>query len=354
MSINNAPLQVSRETITNFRPSRTLRYHKKDSEITSIDFDETGSYIMSVGNDDSIQLYDVKTGKHKQSIYSKKYGVGIAKFTHHSTNCIYTSTKEDHHIRYLSMHDNQFIRFFKGHTKDVIDLKLSPSNDLFLSSALDHSVCLWDLRAETSQGQMNILAPNHIAFDPAGLIFAVGNEFGNEISLYDLRNYDSPPFVTFKDIDARKGVWTGIEFSNDGKSLLVSTAHDTNYLLDAFDGYKIARVGGHSVLPPRPHGRPNGQTCFSADGRFIFAGSNNSTVCVWDTKEATRLRNEKMAAEHKSESEIGPVSLSPLATLDGPQGILPQLLAFNPRSLQMVTADKELTMWLPDLCKVTA
>ena len=40
----------------------------------------------------------------------------------------------DHGIRYHSLHDNKYIRYFTGHTERVTGLCLSPSTDLFLSS----------------------------------------------------------------------------------------------------------------------------------------------------------------------------------------------------------------------------
>ena len=49
-------------------------------------------------------------------------------------------------IRYLSFHDNSYIRYFKGHSKKVTSLEMSPVNDLFMSASLDNTIKLWDLR----------------------------------------------------------------------------------------------------------------------------------------------------------------------------------------------------------------
>lgn len=65
------------------------------TEITCIDFDDQGDFAITSGTDDSIQVYDMKLGKHKGKINSLKYGVTLAKFTHNNVNCIYASTKED-------------------------------------------------------------------------------------------------------------------------------------------------------------------------------------------------------------------------------------------------------------------
>ena len=53
----------------------------------------------------------------KKTLYSKKYGVDMIRFTHAVNTVIYTSNKMDDNIRYLSLHDNKYIRYFSGHTK---------------------------------------------------------------------------------------------------------------------------------------------------------------------------------------------------------------------------------------------
>ena len=51
-----------------------------------------------------------------RTLYSKKYGIDHARFTHRRENIIHASTKGDHAIRYHSMHDNKYLSYFQGHT----------------------------------------------------------------------------------------------------------------------------------------------------------------------------------------------------------------------------------------------
>ena len=50
----------------------------------------------------------------------------------------------------------QFIRYFTGHTKRVISLEMSPTDDTFMSGSLDNSVRLWDLRTPNCSGIMQV------------------------------------------------------------------------------------------------------------------------------------------------------------------------------------------------------
>lgn len=54
-------------------------------------------------------------------------------------------------IRYLSTHDNKYLRYFRGHSEKVVDLAINPQNDTFLSSSMDQTVQMWDLRSQKSQ-----------------------------------------------------------------------------------------------------------------------------------------------------------------------------------------------------------
>ena len=40
-------------------------------------------------------------------------------------------------MRYMSVHDNKYIRYFLGHKARVISLDVSPINDTFVTSSQD-------------------------------------------------------------------------------------------------------------------------------------------------------------------------------------------------------------------------
>lgn len=50
---------------------------------------------MTSSSDNSIQIYNVKEGRHDKSALSMKYGVKLAKFTHTKSSIIYASTKQN-------------------------------------------------------------------------------------------------------------------------------------------------------------------------------------------------------------------------------------------------------------------
>ena len=256
-------------------------------------------------------------------------------------------------IRYLAMHDNTFIRYFEGHEGRVTCLAVHPGADNFLSCSQDNTVRIWDSQTKNWQGQLNLRAPTLAAYDPSGTVFAVACPSAGSILLYDVRNYDKAPFDTIDLIDQGRSIdpshlvkgWTKLEFSNDGKSLLLGTKGNGHFLLDAFEGtlkaYLRKPVGGTRRLAPGEVGVANGNStdvnkldssgecCFTPDGRFVLSGSNKD-VLVWDTRASP---NELKVLE-------------PSYTLQDKREAA--VLAFNPCYNFFASADQELLFWVPD------
>lgn len=63
--------------------------------MTSLDFDDTGELAIVARDDDTLQIYNCKEGKHAKELKSQKYGVHLARFSHHAQSIIYASTKVD-------------------------------------------------------------------------------------------------------------------------------------------------------------------------------------------------------------------------------------------------------------------
>lgn len=346
------PTSKVSDVITTFRPTRLFKA-PPSAHYTSIDFNDSGEFLLLSRTDDTIQLFNTKAGAHAKELKSQKYGSALARFTHHDTSIIYASTKVDDGIRYLSMHDNSFIRYFRGHTQRVTSLSMSPGNDVFLSASLDNTVKLWDCRSPTAQGQLDFTAPYLTAFDPSASVMTIASPPAQTIHLYDFRNYDKPPFATFDLLDTEKRYqashgqksgagWTGLEFSNNGKYLLLSTNGPGHYLLDAFSGdliHYLHRPSGSATRPAPGDILNESHPCylqsdaaFSPDGQYVISGNGGQTgLLVWDLKD-TMSGAEKV--------------LEP--SCDLPSTKSAAVVAYNPRHNLIASADREVMMWLPD------
>jgi COMPASS component SWD2 len=338
--------------------------------VTSLDFDDSGELAIVSRTDDTLQIYNCKEGKHAKELKSQKYGAHLARFTHHSSSILYASTKIDGEIRpriiphrrtnqiqdgirYLSSHDNSYIRYYRGHTDTVTCISLSPSTDEFLSCSQDNTVRMWALNSANAKGQLNLTAPYFAAYDPSATVIAVASPPTHSILLYDLRNYDKPPFSTFDLADMERRFnpngagrnWSKIEFSNDGKSLVVATTGPGHFVLDAFEGtlkHFCVRKGGRSERrapgEPAQSSRPPGQgdVCFSPDGQFLIGGSGKDDGLVaWDVHSDSSA-NENLL-HHFTDLPVPSQAHGRV-----------EVIGYNQRSNLICTADKDFMIWLPD------
>ncbi|KVH92795.1 WD40 repeat-containing protein, partial [Cynara cardunculus var. scolymus] len=196
-------------------------------KINALDFHRTADLLVTSGEDDFVRLYDIANGKLLKTTHHKKHGADRICFTHHPSSVICSSTHNldsgAESLRYLSMYDNRCLRYFKGHKERVVSLCTSPVDDSFMSGSLDHTVRIWDLRVNACQGILRLRGRPTVAYDQQGLVFAVSME-GGAIKLFDSRG------------DMAE-IWD-IKFSNDGKSMLLTTKSNNIYVLDAYNGEK--------------------------------------------------------------------------------------------------------------------
>jgi COMPASS component SWD2 len=260
-------------------------------------------------------------------------------------------------IRYLATHDNSFIRYFEGHEGTVTNLSLHPGMDIFISCSRDNTVRLWNIGTKQWTGKLLLNTPYLSAWDPSGNVFAIACPSSGSILLYDYKNYTKAPFATIDvleavaNIDAHYGLqgWTKLEFSNDGKYILLGTKGYGHFLFDAFEytlrahlrkpegGTRRAAVGEGAGAGVVANGNgdasakleSSGDCCFTPDGRYVLSGSKKD-VLVWDVQTAP-----------------GPSkTLDPMVVLDDKREAA--VVAFSPRYNFLATADQALMFWLPD------
>jgi COMPASS component SWD2 len=63
------------------------------SSILSLDFDNEGGLLLTSESDNSMQIYNIKEGKHHKTLLSQKYGAMHAMFAHAPGTIIHSSTK---------------------------------------------------------------------------------------------------------------------------------------------------------------------------------------------------------------------------------------------------------------------
>nr|XP_029120083.1 protein ANTHESIS POMOTING FACTOR 1 isoform X2 [Elaeis guineensis]XP_029120084.1 protein ANTHESIS POMOTING FACTOR 1 isoform X2 [Elaeis guineensis] len=322
-----------------------MAFRDYNGRISSMDFHRT-NHLVTASDDESIRLYDVQNAVCLKTINSKKYGVDLVCFADNPATVIYSSKNgwdgksslclvssfafclkaffctyknNSESLRLLSLNDNKYLRYFKGHHDRVVSLSLCPHREYFVSGSLDRTVLLWDQRTEKAQGLLRVQGRPAVSYDDQGMVFAIA--FGGYIRMFDARKYEKGPFDIFP-VGGDNLEANVVKFSNDGRLMLLTTTDGHVHVLDSFRGtvistYNVKPVSSNATL----------EASFSPDGMYVVSGSGDGSVYAWS------VRSGKVACWASTDTE-------------------PPLIQWAPGSLMFATGSSELSFWIPDLSKL--
>eukprot|EP01147_Barroeca_monosierra_P004820 gene4821-6865_t len=286
--------------------------------INSVDFSDDGKFLITSSNDNHMNYYDVMQAKQLKTVPSNKYGCSLAQFTHSPDCVLHASTLVNDDVRYLSLHDDKYLQYFKGHTDRVTGINLSPIGDGFITTSQDLTMRIWDLRSRNCQGLLSTDHPAVACYDSTGLVFAVGVN-KSLIKLYDSRKYEKGPFKTFTlEQSAKASSWSRIQCSPDSYNFALTTADGLSYIINAYSGAEQAALGSADLATPIDLA-----TDFSPCGKYFATGGKDGVVEIWDVSSKTK---EAHLPRHHDDITC---------------------IRFNPKYITMATASSALCLWLP-------
>lgn len=287
--------------------------------MNSLEFSRDGSVLCCASDDESIRIYNMELGTESMKLNSKKYGVDLVKFTNSNRTVLHASKKPglNDTIRYLSLGENSYLRYFKGHQGQIVSLSVSPSDDGFLSAAEDNTVRLWDLRSTNALGTITKMKRISACFDPAGIVIAVASSI-NTVNLYDRRAFDKEPFAVSK-IERPPFEWSQIEIDRSGKYIYALTDRSA-LLIDAFDG-KLLEEFHH----PNPAEYLT-SLAMSPDSEYLTAGTSDGKMLTWKARSPAQ----------------------PLLTLEGHKAAV-MGVKWNPTKAIIASGDTQVRFWIPSV-----
>lgn len=163
---------------------------------------------------------------------------------------------------------------FNGNTNTITSMDFSPDGKILATGSFDSSVILWD----TANQQMIVQLvdknsiygnPTYVAFSPDGKTLATG-QWGeeNSVRLWNVETKES--------IGAPLPISTNIgeiEFSPNGDILAISEGNDV-HIFNANTGQSVTILRGNVYSIAR--------IAFSADGKYLVAGSYDHMIVLWD------------------------------------------------------------------------
>jgi WD40 repeat protein len=210
--------------------------------------------------------------------------------------------KWDNSLRYWSLHDNRYLRYFKGHRAEVVGLSVSPKDDLLLSAGADGTCRLWDVRSDACSGFLQLPTKDArplIAFDDTGIVFAVAATAPSGesaiIKLFATGDHDRGPFQSIKIDNPKAGRAGCMRFSSNGKYLLLAGGSDTCFLVDSFEGQILCEYSSSSL-----GGCVISDADISPDCRYVLAGTGAA-----DSKQGSNQGTPAASSSSSSLPEWG-------------------------------------------------
>lgn len=287
--------------------------------ITSIDFSCDGlEFVASTIQKLFYYRITPETPKPNE-VNVEKSGSDIVAFIASSKLILHSSTRNDNSICLLNHEMRQYDRFFPGHSGKVFSISPSPTNQTFLSSSEDSTIRYWDCRQQERVEIIKTDSPSFVNFHPIGFTYAaaIGSSI---IQVYDLRNLKQHT-IEFK---LEKGFdLTGLKYSDDGQTLLISTRDGTILTTDINKHCEAGRFSGYKNI-----NKQNIEACFVTFSKFIASGSSNGRLHFWNVATGEKVATMR---GHNQTDTI-------------------QCTKFNRQYMMMATAsDTKLTFWIENI-----
>ncbi|MEH2128396.1 serine/threonine-protein kinase [Nostoc sp.] len=245
----------------------TLQGHK--NSVLSVAISPDGKTIASSGDDHTIKLWNLATGKLIASLNGHFQQVNVVVIS--PDGKLLVSASDDNTIKIWNLATRKQIRTLIGHSDSVHALAISADSETLVTGSDDNTIKIWDL---ATGEQIRTLAGHtfwvrSVAISPNGVILASGS-FDKTIKIWNLaKGY---PIRT---LEGNSQTVTTVAISPNGKTLASASRDRTIKLWNLATGRELRTLAGH--------GNTVTSVAFSADGKIIASGSRDRTIKLWNT-----------------------------------------------------------------------
>jgi len=268
--------------------------------ILSLAFSPNGKLLASGSEDQTINIWDVKSGKVLQTLKEHKGPVQTLAFSPDGKTLASGSVDQTlilWDVKTGKMLDSPLTE----HTDTIWSIAFSPDGKLLASGSRDKTLIFWDVAKRKPLGkplpQAGFL--RSVTFSPDGKYLAVGGEDTN-VTLWDVAKQQ----IVGQPLVGHTSTVYDLAFSPDSK-LLISASADKTLLL--WDVETLKRV----APPFTGHNQQVFNVVFNADNQTIASIADDNSLILWDIGAQQRLG--KTLEGHKA--LVNSVTFSPAGNL---------------------------------------
>ncbi len=190
------------------------------------------------------------------------------------------SVGDDQTVRLWNTTTWSQIASLKGHTAGLRSVAFSPNGETLVSGGDDRMVKLWDVATQQERGAIRGHGGKifSLAFSPDGNSLATASD-DHTVKLWDMVAGSAP----FTDLKGHTDEINSIAFSPDGTVVASPSDDKTVKLWDTQTGRELKTLRGHTDYVQ--------SVAYSPDGERLATASRNGWVIVWDVRSQQPLLN---------------------------------------------------------------
>ena len=244
--------------------------------INSVSFSPNGAYLASGGEDQTIVLWHLASGKELRRLSGHEQEVKSVAF--HSNGEQLVSGSRDGKILVWDVKTGDVLNRLKGHSAFVNSVDYSPDGQLIVSASSDQTVRIWE---PTSQLEIHSLkghgAPvNVVKFSPDGKMIASGSDDGS-IRIWNTNT--GSQLNVFRHFSLSFGnhesdAISSLDFSPDGNFLVSGGMDHVIRVWDVYSGRQVKIIENHDW--------PVTAVAFAPNGQYVLSGSHDNSIRLWN------------------------------------------------------------------------
>lgn len=272
---------------------QTLTIDGYEGRFRDISFSPDGQTIASCGSDGVVRIWSIETGDilHSLTIPGRENQKPLraVAFNSNTQRIQLLSGGEDQTLQLWDVDSAKCLKTVYGYTNPVWSVAFSLKKALLATGDEDNCIRLWDVSQnslEVQDSKSELLGKHEnlirtIAFSHSSEVLASGSYDGT-VKVWDISNKNSRKLLNIKRRDSSRDRVIGIDFHPTESILAISYYYGEKVNLWNFETNELIntiRLANHKGEPVRSRG-----VSFSPDGLVLAISSEDHYIRLWDIK----------------------------------------------------------------------
>jgi WD40 repeat protein/beta-lactamase regulating signal transducer with metallopeptidase domain len=273
-----------------------------NNKVTAVRFSPQGRYLVTVGMDATLRLWDVTTPQPTPLQNFRGHDDAITSLAWTPDGRFLATAGYDRSVK-LWIVTPGALRQLRGHTGPIMGAVFSPDGKRVLSCSGwpkgDRTLRLWDvqtgkeIRQFTGHGDQL----DCVAFSPDGKTILSGG--GDKV----LRQHDIESGTLLREFSGHTEKIVAVAYSPDGKTAVTASHDNTLRVWDLVSGQCLHVLKGHESWVRA--------AAFAPDGKTIVSAGRDSTIRVWDAATGAELKRLDPFRDLKTPASAEALALAP-------------------------------------------